>query len=632
LEGSAQKYEARGIYEDLVATQKDNPFADASRLSLALLLKEANRPADALKQIQTLATQTENPELKAESSVRAGLWLLELGQTKKAEAALEAALKLPALGAWREVARVGLFQIQFSAGQYKELISSYRQSAAEFSPQVRPQLLVLVANAHRQLSQQAEALPLYDEVLRDAPNTPSAKEAAYERLVCLYQIDSANILPEVEQFLERNGDSPKRDHALLMKAEVLFKKQDYAAAVAVYDMLDESRHLPGDLKAKALFKLGWCHLQTREHQRAIKAFSDLVQDFPSSDSVASATFHRGLARLRLNDLKDAAKDFDQVIAKFPKCKEREPALEQKALILGKLNDNAGMTEAYKLLLTDYPKTSAAADANYWIGWVAFESKDYKNAPSPLDQARKLDQERYFERASLRILLAKYYTEEWDALGQEIDFYMKGGGKGQVPEEVLRGTATHYFDVAERASRTGKTIDTASFTLAAKYFAAVTARDDAKPEDFLRLGQSRYFLGQHAESVEALTTYLNGVRDRPARALGLLTLARSQIGLKDLDAAQKSVDEAISLQADGKVNAEARISWGDIEMARGLIEAAGKTYESVSVIIDDEEITPRALEKALGAYAQAGRDVDAKRLMNTLKSRYPEYYQGSKKSR
>ena len=56
LEALGQKLEARIAYEDLVATSENNPFQDASRLSLALLLKDAGRTADALKQIQLLAT------------------------------------------------------------------------------------------------------------------------------------------------------------------------------------------------------------------------------------------------------------------------------------------------------------------------------------------------------------------------------------------------------------------------------------------------------------------------------------------------------------------------------------------------------------------------------------------------
>jgi TolA-binding protein len=62
------------------------------------------------------------------------------------------------------------------------------------------------------------------------------------------------------------------------------------------------------------------------------------------------------------------------------------------------------------------------------------------------------------------------------------------------------------------------------------------------------------------------------------------------------------------------------------MARNNFEEAAKIYRSVGVVLDDEEVTPRALEKAIAAYEKAGNEVEAKKTRNTLQSRYPEYYQ------
>jgi TolA-binding protein len=70
--------------------------------------------------------------------------------------------------------------------------------------------------------------------------------------------------------------------------------------------------------------------------------------------------------------------------------------------------------------------------------------------------------------------------------------------------------------------------------------------------------------------------------------------------------------------------------GDLLIAQEKSEEAAKAYEGVSLVIDDENITPRALEKAIEAYRKAGKDTEANKLLNTLQSRYPEYYQ--KKSR
>src|SRR5258708_31900453 len=102
-----------------------------------------------------------------------------------------------------------------------------------------------------------------------------------------------------------------------------------------------------------------------------------------------------------------------------------------------------------------------------------------------------------------------------------------------------------------------------------------------------------------------------------------------MGTGNFETAQKTVDEALTLQPEGKLSGEARIAAGDIQAASGHWEAAAKLYASVAVILDDEDVTPRALDKAVDAYGKAGKESDAKKLLNTLKSRYPEFEQRKK---
>ena len=627
LEGLGQKLDARMVYEDLVASPNENPFIDASRLSLAVLLKESGRTAEALKQVQALAQSTENPDLKAEATVRSGIWQLELNQPKKAEQDLTSALQMPNIGKWKDVAQIGLVQMKFNDGKYQEIVDEFGAGAKEVSADSRPQFLVLVGNSFRQLGKIPEALKLYDQLVKEAPGSVYAKDAAYERLVCLYQTEAPNLLAEINAFLASNPEHPKRDSVLLMKAEQLFKKQDYAAAAPVYEMVSRSRQLAGNYKAKALYKFAWCSLQKGDNDKAAAGFTTLIEGYPTTESVASAYFHRGIAKLRSKDIPNAVKDLNQLIAKYPNAKEREPALEQRAILQGQQNDNNGMAETFKLLLKEFPNTAAAADANYWIGWVAFENKNYKDAPGPLNAARNADKEKYLERASLKILAAHYYVENWEAVGREIDLYLSAGGKGQVPEQVLRGVGMHYYDIGDRAENPGQ--KTENFSYAAKFLELMAKRDDAKADDFLNLGRSDLHLGKFKESADALGTYLKSAKEPAPRCVGLIAMSQALLGARDFDGAQKAADDALTLQSEGRLNAEARIVTGDIQMGRGNFEAAAKIYESVAVIIDDEETTPRALEKGVEAYQKAGRDAEAKRLLNTLQSRYPEYMQRKK---
>jgi TolA-binding protein len=156
---------------------------------------------------------------------------------------------------------------------------------------------------------------------------------------------------------------------------------------------------------------------------------------------------------------------------------------------------------------------------------------------------------------------------------------------------------------------------------------LTSREEVMPEDYLLLAESQYQIGKYQPAVDALKTYLKSTKLPVPRCQGLLLLAKAQIGLNALDDAQKSVDEILTLQPEGEWSGRGRIAAGDILMARHLTEEAAKVYESVAVILDDPEITPEALEKAVGAWRSAGKTPEAEKTLNKLKSRYPEYKPG-----
>jgi tetratricopeptide (TPR) repeat protein len=187
----------------------------------------------------------------------------------------------------------------------------------------------------------------------------------------------------------------------------------------------------------------------------------------------------------------------------------------------------------------------------------------------------------------------------------------------VPAEILRWLAKENFN-------------NNAFGPASKYLLMLVPRDEVMPDDFLFLARSQSELRLFKECGDSVQSYLKVVKGPAPRATALLLLARSQIELKSLDAGQKSVEEAITLQPEGDINGEARIVAGDIQIARGKPDEAAKLYESVFATgIDHPEITPRALEKAVKAYREAGLDDKAKKALNLLQSRYPEYIQKNK---
>lgn len=619
LEAAGQKTEARVQYEDLSGVAEANPYRDASRLSVARLLEDGKQREAALKWFLPLAKETSNGQIKADALSRAGLLQLDMGQPAAALETINAAIALPESSAMRNELQVGLFRAYYDKKDYKAAVARYESGAAnELNPEAKLNVLVIVANAQRDMGNRDASMALYDQIARDYSTTPQARDAAYARLVMLYDTGDQRLLDEVNKFLTDNPGAPQEERVSLMKAEALFKRGDFEHAAPIYQVVvAKSRALSGDFKGEAAFKLGWCYMQLRQFDQAIPTFTSFLKDFPVHPKVPTALAQLGSAQMQLKHYSAARKTFEDLTTKHPKAREREFGLENLALIHGQLGDPSRMAAAFDVLLRDFPDTAAKAKANYWIGRAAFDQKNYKKAAPHLVLARQQDREQFFERSSLAILACFYNLEQLDETEKEIEFYQTNGGKAQTPADVIRWIGQKSF---ERGA-TEKAI---------KHLAQLVVRKEATAEDFLLLARSRAKLQKYQEAVESFDSYLAIAKEPVLRVAGLIEKTDAQIGLKDWEGAEKTIKEGLTVASEGKYNGELRMRAGEVEVGRGNTRKALQVFESIPVTLEDDDICPRALERAIALRRGLGEDAEVKRLENQLRSKYPEYLQKKKK--
>ncbi|HEY1582019.1 MAG TPA: tetratricopeptide repeat protein [Chthoniobacterales bacterium] len=626
LENLHRTDEAREVYQQVIETGDPNPFRDDARLATGSIFLAAGRKGEALKQLEALAGETKKPALKAEATVRAGLVALDLAQTEKGKPDQEMTTKattllkkgraLPEAGRWSGIAAVGLLRLEYQAGQYAAAVADYQKSKGQMPEEVCPEMMLLAANSQRQLGHHKEAQDLYRQIVVKYPSHEEAKDAQYQRLIGLYNANDPALREEVDQFLKDNPEGERSDQAKLLKAESLYKVQDFAAAATLYAGLRDSK-LSARLRADAAFKLGWCYAQTKQPEKAIEAFSYFIQAFPDDAELPSALAQRALAYQQTKRYEQARSDLDQLLISYPKAHEREAALQQKALILGQLDNPAGMVDTFEQLLREFPKSAAAAQAHYYIGKGAFETKDYEKAIAELERARQLNREQYGAPAALRIMSSYFYLKERDQLAKEVDRFEKASPNGQVPAEILEWLGLEFYNAKNYAA-------------AAKYLTALSTAGNVtsvKPDFWFYLGDAQMKLEEPAEAEKSLERFVQSSSDPAAKAKAMLALGEAKIGAHKPDDAQKIAEEIMSLQPEGRVNAQARLLAGDVEMERQKFEDAGKAFLSVALLYDDPEITPQALAKAVKAYEKAGKPNEADRARTQLRQKYPDYAGG-----
>src|SRR5213595_3044071 len=560
LEATGHKEEAADIYAQVAEGGNPNPYREDARMTAASIFAGRGRKIDALKQYEALANESQKPALKAESAVRGGVIALELIQADKgkldksmvdrATALLQKGRALPEAGKFRAIAQVGLRRLQYQTGQYSQLLADYKKDLEKLPEAAQAEVLLLAANSERQLGNSKEAEALYRQIIAKFPDREEEKDAAYERLINVYNSDPSALSGAVDEFLATSPTNERADQAKLLKAEALYKQQNYNDAALIYGELRGSQ-LWARLRAEAAYKLGLCHVQTKNTPGVIEAFTYYVQTFPDSPEMPAALGQRALAYEQSKNYSAALNDLNIILAKYPKAHEREATLQLKALILGQQENTKAMVDTFRQLLKEFPKSSVAAQAYYYIGKTAFEAKDYKTALTALNTARQLNKEQYYNLASVRIILCQFYLKDRSALTKEVNNFMAASSNVNVPPEVLDWLGIEYYNEK-------------NFQAAEKYLGALRKIDNpsnVKPDFLFYLGDAATKLKQLPEAEDAFGKYLQTAKDPAGTAKVLLALGAVKISAHKPDEAQKVAEEIMALQPEGRVNAEARLLAG-----------------------------------------------------------------------
>ncbi len=623
LETLDKKDDAAVIYLQVIDAKDPNPYRDDCRTASAAIFLSRGKKLEALKQYEALSNEAQKPALRAESAVRGGVIAVDLIQAEKgkidksvidkATALLQKGRSSPDAGKFRAIAQVAYLRLESTTGQYQQLLADYKKDQQKIPEEARAEVMLLAANAQRQLGHNKEAGELYDQIVEKYPNREEAKDAQYQRLINIYNADPGALLAAVDEFLATNPTPERRDQARLLKAEAFYKQQNYAEAAPIYAELRVGQLTP-KLRAEAAYKLGSCHIQLKDVNGIVEAFSYYIQAFPDTPQAPSAYAQRALAYEQSQNYEAALSDLSTILTKYPQAHEREAALQQKALMLGQQGNKKAMSDTFRQLLKEYPKSSVAAQAQYYIGKSAFENKEFKPAIAALEASRKLNKDQYFNPATIRIISCYYGLKDRAAATKEVDAFMAAAPNAPVPADILEWLGIEYYNAK-------------NYQAAEKYLSALGKIDNpanVKPDFLFYLGDAAIKLQNFPEAEEAYSKYLQAANDPAGKAKVLLALGAAKIGAHKPDDAQKIAEEIMKLQPEGRVNAEARLLLGDVQIERNNFDEAGKAFMGVALLYDDPAITPRALQKAASAYQKAGKADEAGRASKQLHEKYPNY--------
>ena len=626
LEKSGRQREGEVLFRSVAAEKligsAPNPYRTPTLMHLASLAANSGNKSDALADYNEIMTAEIKGENFSEAALKAAQLESELGHSDEARKIFEKVASSKDSGRWQGVASLGALRLAAQSGDNAAVLKA-SEVALVLDTENKPEILLLQANALRKSGRHAKALEDYDTIIREYPGSKAASEAPFQRLLSLHALKNPGLNAEIDHYLLTASDSSDRARAQLLRAESTLAASKYREAARLYHDLPLT-DLPPSAKPDILYKEAWALMQANTQAVAepskpldpvlqgetIAALTHFIESCPDDTRSPASVAQRGLLNLSQKNFEAAAGDFSLLETRYPKAPERELALQQKALLLGQQQKNEEMAATFTQLIHDYPKSSAAPEAHYWLGLTALNRKDYAAAITELAEARKEDPKQFGERAGLRILLARY--DQNDAL--EASREAMALKPALIPPEVGRWLGLKTMETGDPAR--------AERFLAPLAKTGLPGNTDSEIQG--ALAQSLIMQGKFKEAQTPAASCLKLAKDPAARAKALLMSASIERSLKDLNSASSMVEEAMLLQPEGPINAEARILSGDLLASKQDYAGAAKAYITVAVLYDDTSLAPKALVRAAETYRKGGNEAEAQKALDELHKRFPDF--------
>ena len=575
-------------------------------MALGAIQLRLGKTRAALETYESLSSTASSPGIAASAALQAGKLAAESNFHVKALDLYDLAAAKAPDSKIKSEALLAALRLRYSRKDHEGILKHAAAIEETVPPTARAEVLQILAASQRQSGNDADARATYDRLVAEHPEA-ATPEILYQRLLCLYALKDPALVAEADRFLQTAGDPKQKAAVTLLKAESLFQAADHAAAARAYESLLENKWLEPSQRSAALYKSAWSLAAAGDSSRAIEAYTEFLAKHPNDKLASTALLQRGLARQKAKDHEGAIADFDQVIKDYAMSKEVEIALLQKALTCGHLKKYTEMSEAFRELLKKYPKSAAAAQANFWLGWAAYENRDFKESVRFLAQARDLDSKNYGDRATLRIVLAHYQLENRAAALREVENHKGAPLPPEIPVWLAEGL-----------------IEDGKFSKAVPLLQPLLENPAAPPPPgaILLMSRARHGLGEFEEASAAADKYLAAVSEPPAQARGHMAKARAEAGLGRFPAARQAVEQALFLQPEGRLNFEARLASGEVFFDEGDFDSAARAFLSVSVLSDDPDLAKKALTRAAEAYRQAGNPEEAEKTLRELTQRFP----------
>jgi TolA-binding protein len=307
-------------------------------------------------------------------------------------------------------------QVRYQVRKYAEAADDLQTAlAADLSAKEKSDARYLLGLCRMALKQYPPAAAAFGQLLEHDPQYAQADTAQYQLAWALsLGGDDAKAAEAFAQLLKKYPQSPRVAEAEYNAGELAAKAKDYAKALPHYFAAQEKAG-KAEPAEKALFKLGWCYYQQGDFHQAVQSFQyqryvfpqgplageaayleaeslfrgekyaealtayERWKTFASPAEQAQALLHAAQSAGRLKQWEKSL-DWAALCARqFPALPAASEALFEQGSAQQSLGKTAEALALYQQIIDRWPNAEAAARAQFQIGKLQFDQKQYGEA-------------------------------------------------------------------------------------------------------------------------------------------------------------------------------------------------------------------------------------------------------------
>ncbi len=314
-----------------------------------------------------------------------------------------------------EKARFGLAWSYLKRGNIDESIRNFELiKNTTTNKTVKISALTQVGDAYQDVGQLDKAVEVYDEVLRDYPESPYTDYVQYRQGIALLKnekIDAATLsLRSLKTNFPKSKYLADVDYYLAL---AYFKKGDWGAARDQIVRFIGAVANENPFLAEARYILGLSYFNLRDYANALKTFQVIVKDYPHETTmIKNVEMNMAKCYYKLGDVKEALNRFTDLISRYP-----QTVIAQEAMIW--LGDHYLESADYDTAIVHYRQFVERFPGSPRLSLVFYELGQAYQAKGEYDQAvgayKRVDDPADGElSAKARLAIADILSRELDS--------------------------------------------------------------------------------------------------------------------------------------------------------------------------------------------------------------------------